>query len=156
VNTGRIIAGGTLMTLSSAVLPGQALFEPALGSAYQILSTPTGANASGNQTPLDVVQSGRGMVLAPGSMLNLSGASDTYDQLSMVSGNSLRSQGYIATPVWSDAGTLSAGPGMTLTGAIILAQGGSSQANGGTLVAIDPILAQHDSAAPTANVISAD
>ncbi len=96
------------------------------------------------------------MMLDPGSMLNLSGASDTYDQLSVVPANALRATRLISTPVWSNAGTLSAGAGLTLTGATVLAQGGAPQANGGTLVALDPLLAQHDPSTSTANVISAD
>ncbi len=156
LTTGRIVAGGTLATLPNAALSGLALFHPALSSVYQFLAANKGATNGVTQSPLDVVQVGRSMVLDPGSTLNLSGTSDIYDQSSMGPIGSLRSQTFVATSVWSDAGTLSAGAGLTLTGATIMAQGGALQANGGTLVALDPVLAQHDPGASTANVISAD
>ncbi|WP_213737826.1 filamentous haemagglutinin family protein [Bradyrhizobium sp. dw_411] len=156
IATGRIIAGGTLATLSNAALTGQKIFQPALGSVYQLLASSSRSSNGVTQSDLDVVQSGRSMVLDPGSTLNLSGASDTYDQLTTGSAGSLTNQHYVSTNVWSDAGTLSAGAGVTLTGANILAHGGATQANGGTLIALDPVLAQHDPGMPTANLISAD
>jgi filamentous hemagglutinin family protein len=156
IATGRMIAGGTLATLSDGALVGETLFQPALGSVYQLLSPSLGTKNGISQTPLDVVQAGRSMVLDAGSTLNLSGASDTYDQLTTGSTVSLASQHYASAAVWSDAGTLYAGAGLTLTGAAILAQGGASQANGGTLVALDPVLAQHDPVTRSSNIISAD
>src|SRR5262249_34210887 len=56
---------------------------------------------------------------------------------------------------WSDAGTLALGNGGTLTGASIDAHGGSAKAEGGTLVMLNPVLAQDDPDAPAPNVISA-
>src|SRR5262249_43007651 len=79
IATGRIVAGGTLAVLPSAALTGRTLFQPALGLVYQVLAPATG-NANGiTQTPLDVAQAGRSLTLDPGSVLNLAGASDTYD-----------------------------------------------------------------------------
>jgi filamentous hemagglutinin family protein len=153
--TGRIVGGGTLQTVSSSALPGKTLFRTALNRVYgtlaglQIIVTTLGGDG------LDVAQQGRSLVLDPGSVLNISGASDIYDQPDAMRGLDSASN-TIPTAVWSDAGTLSAGAGVTLTGAAINAHGGASQAEDGTLVLLDPILVQHDSATPAANIISAD
>src|SRR5262249_30234937 len=152
-----MVAGGSIATLSDAALNGTSLFRQAIASPYQALVVFTAGGTAGvNTNGLNVVQAGRNMLLDAGSLLNLSGASDIYDQVSVAPSNTLRASRYTSTPVWSDAGTLSAGAGLTLTGATIVAQGGAPQANGGTLIALDPLLAGRDPTAPTANVISAD
>ncbi len=153
--TGRIVGGGTLQTAPNASLHGQTLFHPAQLSRYAILAPQGIINSSVSGNALDLAQQGESAVLDPGAIVNLSGASDTYDEpaatRSLTSASST-----IATPVWSDAGTLSTGAGVTLTGAIIDAHGGAAGAENGTLVMLDPVLAQHDPSAATANVVSAD
>ncbi|MDR3493354.1 MAG: filamentous hemagglutinin N-terminal domain-containing protein, partial [Ancalomicrobiaceae bacterium] len=151
--SGKMVAGGTLATLPISALNGQSLFRQALLSPYQLL-TATGSQNGITTTPIDVVQAGRSLVIAPGATLDLSGASDVYDQPTAT--RKPFGAGYVATPVWSDAGTLSAGAGATLTGAIIQAQGGAAQAEGGTLSLLDPVLTQHDPVTPTANLVSSD
>ncbi|NVO13521.1 MAG: filamentous hemagglutinin family protein [Rhodoplanes sp.] len=153
--TGRIVAGGTLATLPVAALTGQTLFRAALLSPYLDLSVETSVQNGTTTTALGVVQAGRSLVVAPGAVVDLSGTSDLYEQ-PVVGGTLGRAGATVATPVWSDAGTLSAGAGATLTGAIIKAVGGAAQAEGGTLVMLDPVLTQHDPATPAANLVSAD
>ncbi|HEY4275171.1 MAG TPA: filamentous hemagglutinin family protein [Rhizomicrobium sp.] len=155
ITTGRIVGGGTLQAVSNAALTGRTLFRTALNPLYSSLAGASIASASIGGHGLDVDQNGRAVILDPGSVLNISGASDTYDEPDAI--HSLGSaSSTVPTAVWSDAGTLSAGAGVTLTGAVINAHGGSAQAENGTLVMLDPILAQHDPLAATANVVSSD
>lgn len=155
ISTGRMIDGGSISTAPDAAHNGQSLFQTTILSPYQALA---GQSATANgivTTSMSVSQNGLQFVAEPGSAVNLSGASDIYDQ-PVASQSALSGNGYAATPVWSNAGLLSAGAGATLTGATIVAHGGAAQAQGGTLVLLDPVLAQHDPAEPTADFISAD
>ena len=82
--TGRMVDGGSISTLPSAALNGQNLYQyqPQLPSVYQALATNIAGSANGFTTNgLSVIQVGDDFTLKPGSTLNLSGASDTYDQL---------------------------------------------------------------------------
>ncbi|KZD23820.1 filamentous haemagglutinin family protein [Tardiphaga robiniae] len=141
LTTGRIIAGGTLALLAASQ-DGTSLFAAQQNSVFAQIK------AVGWRMPQTIVA-------RPGSVLDLSGASAAFDQLA---GNArLDNRGeYVSTPVWSDAGMLIAANGATLSGATIRAAGGAPQANGGTLVILDPILTQHDPALPVRNVVSAD
>ncbi len=141
--SGRMVDGGSITTLPSAALAGQTLFQfqPQLPSVYAGLAI-VGSSANGiTQTGLSVVQVGRDMTLDSGSTLNLSGASDVYDQPVLTQTGLRRGPSYAPTQVWSNGGTLSAGANLTISGATILAQGGAPQAQGGTLEAVDPVLA---------------
>ncbi len=152
--TGRIVDGGTIATMPTAA--GAPLYGAQYSQVYNGLSISMGSTSGIAQTPLDTVQVASSFVLNPGSTLNLSGASDTYEQLTVASNGSHLGAAYVPTPVWSNGGTLSAGGSLAVAGATILAQGGAPQALGGTLTALDPVLTQHDPATPTANLISAD
>lgn len=127
ITTGAIIGGGTLQTRSIQRI------ESSLTSPYQVSGT---------------------IVARPGARLDLSGVSGVFDLPGRRTG--IASGGYVATPVWSDAGSLIVGAGSIFTGADIRAQGGSAQATGGTLQILNPIFAQHDPASPTLNMVSAD
>lgn len=139
--TGRIVAGGTLTALAASLDP-ISIFAPQKNSVYAQFKP------VGWRMPEQIV-------VQPGAVLDLSGASAAFEQRAGQSGFWTRNE-YVSTPVWSDAGALIAGNGATLTGAKIRAEGGAPQANGGTLVILDPVLSQHDPVAPTRNVVSAD
>ena len=128
ITTGTIVGGGTL-----AALPSQAL-----GTA---LSSPFRTKGA--------------IVARPGAVIDLSGASGAFDVRSIENGPWSRG-GHVASPVWSDGGALLAGAGATLTGAIIRADSGSAQGQGGTLQILNPVFMQHDPATPLANAVSAD
>jgi filamentous hemagglutinin family protein len=132
---GRVIAGGTLETVSG-LTTANTLFTTPIGTSDYVALNPTTVVAADTLTA------------DPGSQINLAGASDTFDRLG--------SNGkYVPTPEWSDAGTLSLGNGGTLTGAIIDAHGGAPEALGGTLIVLDPVLYQNDPGTPTRDAISA-
>ncbi len=95
------------------------------------------------------------LVAQPGSKIDISGTSGSFDQVSASGGSLLNAAKVSATPVWSDAGNLIAANGGTLTGALINAHGGAPQANGGTLGFFDPVFTQNDPTTPTANTVSA-
>ncbi|MCK9917118.1 filamentous hemagglutinin family protein [Microbacteriaceae bacterium K1510] len=159
LTTGRMVNGGSIATLPSATagLLYNTQFNSAVNNVYSGLASGGGSSNGMTQTRLDAVQIGRDFVLKPGSMLNLSGASDTYDQPVVTPGSlGQKKQPYTSTPVWSNGGTLAAGGNLFAAGATILAQGGAAQALGGTLAALDPVFIQHDPATPMANVISVD
>ncbi|MEJ1970161.1 MAG: hypothetical protein WDN03_16260 [Rhizomicrobium sp.] len=127
IAAGRIVAGGTLATDPRAALPGQTLFRAQTGSTYSVLVAGTGANTAA----LNAFAKRRDLVIDPGATLDLAGASDVYDLPAASDSASMTVSNLMPTPVWSSAGTLSAGAGATLTGATILAQGGAPQAEGG-------------------------
>jgi filamentous hemagglutinin family protein len=156
IATGRLVDGGTLETSPSAAMTGRNIYQAGVNSPYSWLATITSSGNGIKTTPLAVTQVGLELIAAPGTTINLSGASDEYDEPIANKGILIGGSGYAATPVWSDAGMLSAGAGATLTGAVIAARGGAAQAEGGELVLLDPILAQHDPAMPAANTVSAD
>lgn len=150
VATGTLVAGGTVRTAApnlnsqTTQLFSVSAFDTA-NVAYSLAST-TVVNPS-------PAGPGLGFVAASGSTLNLSGAADTYDQLT--AGGT-----YVASPQWSSGGALSLGAGGTFAGADILATGGAPSAAGGTLTlstgGSTPVsLAATDPASPAANVFSA-
>lgn len=91
-----------------------------------------------------------------GAVIDLSGVEDTFDRPTGSGNNLLGTSAFVRTPVWSDGGTLVVSEGGTFKGATIRAHGGNAMAQGGTLDYTDPIFAQHDPAAPTRNIVSAD
>jgi len=138
---GRLIAGGTIASLGRTLV----------GDKFNTIVTPVRIAES-----LDAL---------PGATLDLSGASASYDRLNAAGQFGL-------TPQWSNGGTLLLDGGSssnlstsTLTvstartsfsGVRIRAAGGAPAATGGTLVVLDPILAQTDDPARANNVIAAD
>ncbi len=76
-----------------------------------------------------------GYVLAQqGSQIDVSGAADTYDLPVATSTLGASSVGYVATPVWSDAGSIAFNASAGLyADATLQAHGGAAQAEGGSL-----------------------
>src|SRR5262249_48050199 len=109
ITTGAIIGGGTLAALPTQVI-GDSSTSP--------------------------IRMGGTIVAQSGAVIDLSGPSGAFD-VPANNGLSLRG-GYVSTPVWSDGGALLAGAGGTFTGAVIHANGGSTQAQGGTFQVLDP------------------
>jgi len=141
--TGEIVSGGTLES-QSAYQFTTPLFEETIGFGIYgdtNLTVNTGFNDPTSERLPDAI------VADPGSTLNISGASDRYDELQY-------GDTYAPARVWSNAGTLDLGNGGTITGATILAHGGAPRALGGTLVMLDPVFYQNDPSTPTPNAIS--
>jgi filamentous hemagglutinin family protein len=128
ITTGVIVGGGTLAALPSQVI----------GTTSSSPFRTKGA-----------------IVARPGAIIDLSGAFGAFDVPS-TDNDPWRRGGYAPSPVWSDGGALLADAGATLTGAIIRADSGSAQGQGGTLQILNPIFMQHDPATPLANAVSAD
>lgn len=97
---------------------------------------------------LPYYQTGGSLSAAPGAVIDLSGVAGTLRQPT--------ANGYASTVVWSNGGALSIGAGATFAGIDIRANGGNTQAQGGTLQFTRPVLTQHDPAIPTKDVVSAD
>ncbi len=129
IRDGRIFNGGTLRLENGVVESGKlgATTLPTIG--------------------FTAVRPGRELRAAPGATINLSGVADAFDRLQVTGG-------YQRAPVWSNGGTLALGGGGSVAGANILASGGSSQALGGTLSWLNPILAATDPTTAQNNVIS--
>lgn len=142
IATGRMIDGGSIRTLSLQTKDSKIFETPVYdGISYKVAQTqgdyvPTGSR---NALRLDALA---------GATINLSGASDTYE---------LRTGSNSFTPAaqWSKGGTLSALGGGSISGAVIDAQGGATQALGGTLEWLNPTLTQGDVAGAT-DTLSAD
>ncbi|HEY2446612.1 MAG TPA: filamentous hemagglutinin family protein [Rhizomicrobium sp.] len=137
---GRLVAGGTLES-QPTFLGTTPLFDRSIGDGIYGLNNINANDPAGERLAETVVAD-------PGSTLDLSGATDVYDEFGV-------GGAYTPTRVWSDGGTLDLGGGGTLTGATILGQGGAPQALGGTLMMLDPVFYQNDPSAPTQDAISA-
>jgi filamentous hemagglutinin family protein len=92
----------------------------------------------------------KGFNALPGSTLDLSGASATFDRLVVNGAPVLGSPNvaYAPTLVWSNGGNLTLVEGGAIAGATIQAEGGAPLALGGALEVLNPVLYQ--TAAPTA------
>lgn len=137
--TGRMVAGGTLQSLSGLIDAGDVADRPLLGE---------GVFAS-NLISLSGLRSARAFDARSGSAINLAGASDTYELINA-------DNRYVDQPVWSAGGSLLIGGQGSLSGATIDAKGGASLAQGGTLSMVDPTLVQTLNAADMIGEISAD
>ncbi len=145
--SGRVYAGGSLTTSATRYLGGDfTTISPFQHNSGYALA-PQGVNEPANVLKTSV-KSGD-MIAAPGAVLDLSGASDTFDQLQ--SGGR-----YVQAAQWSDGGSLTLGGGAVLTGALIDARGGGGAAAGGTLALTSTTLVQADPQAPVRNLIAAD
>lgn len=141
LTAGTVVAGGSIVALGSQ----------ADATSYNFYS---GVSNALGQVEMAVLP--ETFVAEPGSIINLSGASASIQQYSSSAGTALHQGGYITVPIWSDGGSLVVNNGATLTGAIIQAQGGAPQANGGTLEVQAPVLVQTDPLTPTAGLVSAN
>ncbi|MBV9992137.1 MAG: filamentous hemagglutinin family protein [Alphaproteobacteria bacterium] len=122
---GRVVDGGTLQTVPGR-LTGDDVFDSPHGlSVYY-----------GAENPSSVIIPGQ-LTAEAGSIIDLSGASDDFSRLGP--GGTFRN-----TPEWSNGGSLILANGGSIDGAIIDAHGGAEHALGGTLVVLDPTLAQFD------------
>ena len=147
VVTGRVYGGGSLTTAATGYLGGVfttiSPFQRDSGYARTLISAFDATNVLKTS-----VKSGD-LIAAPGAMLDLSGASDIFDQLQ--SGGR-----YVQAAQWSDGGSLILGGGAVLSGALIDARGGGGAAAGGTLALTNATLVQADPQAPVRNLIAAD
>lgn len=143
IATGRMIAGGSLRA-SGLFVPngGINLYSPPGPSA----SFYTFTAQDGPFRPIGAIPA-LTITAQQGSSVDLSGASDTFD---IQTG----ANQFTSTPVWSDAGTLSALGGGDITAATIEARGGAASARGGTFEWLDPVLVQ--SAGAKTGLVSAD
>lgn len=148
---GIVVSGGTLQTV------------PGLDTGTNVFRAPIGQSVyydAENPSSIVVPET---LTAQPGSLIDLSGASDTFDRPAL--GNR-----FAPMDVWSDGGTLVLANGGTLTGATIKAEGGGPHALGGTLVVgigaakaedgsgieVDPTLVQDDPEQPAFNTFSAE
>ncbi|WP_165190139.1 filamentous haemagglutinin family protein [Caulobacter soli] len=147
VVTGRVYAGGVLTTAASQYWNGDfttvSPFQPGSGYAQVAVGSLDPSHA------LKTSIKAGDLVAGSGAVLDLSGASDTFDQLQ--SGGR-----YAQTTQWSAGGALTLGGGALLAGAAIDAHGGDGAAAGGTLTLTGVTLVQADSQALARNRVSAD
>ncbi len=144
---GRMIAGGSIRAFDR--FDGGALFSRPDFEANFYLENSSTPNLlfvpSSMQLPARIVaRTGEGESAA---QIDLSGASAEFDIRTS-------STSYARTPVWSNAGTLSALGGGDIAAATIRAVGGSPNALGGTIEWTNPILSQ--AALPGTSTLSAD
>lgn len=146
---GRMIGGGSITT-AAAFRPQsdatQALFP---NPSYGFVAYPDPASTSPSPPPLLAQTAARRFVARPGSLLDISGASATFDV-------PVQDGQYAPSLQWSDAGTVALRSGGTLSGATIKAQGGAAAATGGTLEWLLPTLRAADDGSGANDVAFAD
>jgi filamentous hemagglutinin family protein len=95
----------------------------------------TGNVLSGGTVTVNLANDGvSALVALPGAEINISGASDVFAILSGLAPGNVMTPQPIATPVWSDAGTINISAPTLLYDGKILANPGASAGNGGNLV----------------------
>lgn len=122
LRTGRLVAGGSLTT--------QGFTEPgALGQAFSApdININLLAQTLNPSATLTVGRLSRTTTLLEGAVLDLSGVSDTFDQLDAAGR-------YVSSRQWSAGGSLTLNAGSLITGADIRARGGDPAARDGTLL----------------------
>lgn len=146
---GRMIGGGSITT-AAAYRPqsdaSQALFP---NPSYGFVSYPDPTSISPTPPPLLAQTAGRRFVAKAGSLLDIGGASATFDI-------PVQDGVYAPSLQWSDAGTVALRAGGTLSGATIKASGGAPSATGGTLEWLLPTLRAADDGSGADNVAFAD
>lgn len=146
---GRMIGGGSITT-AAAFRPqsdaSRALFP---NPSYGFVSYPDPTSTSSSPPPLLAQTVARRFVARPGALLDISGASATFDV-------PVQDGQYAPSQQWSDAGTVALRSGGTLSGATIKAQGGAAAATGGTLEWLLPTLRAADDGSGADNVAFAD
>lgn len=131
IATGRMIDGGSIRALGLQTSESALFHRPTFdGVSYQTGSSqgPFVPNGSRNALRIDA---------ASGATIDLSGASDVYDIR-------VGATTYASAAQWSKGGTLSALGGGSISGAVIDARGGATQALGGTIEWLNPTLTQAD------------
>ncbi|PLR06917.1 hypothetical protein CFHF_23690 [Caulobacter flavus] len=140
--TGRVWNGGALLTATAKGDVGTIVgVAPPIGG-----SSPYSNSTTQPSLREDVV--GLALNAAKGAVIDISGASDVYDQPTAFGT-------YAATEQWSNGGTLSLGTGGVIAGATIRAEGGAAQAAGGVLAMTDLVLTGDAAAAPARNTLTA-
>jgi filamentous hemagglutinin family protein len=123
------LADGSMLDASGISLIDQ-LAAPAAGAQGPFVPR-TGVVLAGGVVTLNADQA---LVASSGAMIDVSGASDTYQLPSDAASSGLRANGVAATPVWSDAGSISLAAGSELFfDATLAAHAGSPHAEGGSL-----------------------
>ncbi|WP_226015741.1 filamentous haemagglutinin family protein [Novosphingobium sp. FKTRR1] len=145
---GKLLAGGSI-TSASAYKPvsdvAQALFA---NPTYGFSSYPDPTSGAPKPPPQLAETAARLFIAAPGSTLDISGASAMLDV-------AVSATTYAPSLQWSNAGTIALRGGGSLAGATVRAQGGSASATGGTLEWLDPTIRATDAAASDGHSVSA-
>lgn len=149
LQTGRIVAGGTISTASP-------LNPPTSNADYALFSVPLYGNpryfnAVENSLPAIVgVTGARAIEAEAGAVIDLSGASAMFDQqVSLIS--------FAPRLQWSNGGTLAIGGGLgSLRGAKIDANGGAPLALGGTMTWLRPTIVDAYAGGRASGVVAAD
>jgi len=137
---GRLVGGGTLESGAAFAGQGVALFaNPQFGAARY---------GAGSER-VTVARAGLTLNALPRATIDLSGIADNYDQ-------EVSLGVFAPTPVWSNGGRLTAGAGGSISGALVRADGGATQAEGGILTWRTPTLQQADTPDRTLNILSAN
>lgn len=125
LRTGRVVSGGSLVAEPFTL---QVTFRDIFSFSDinpNLLITGNVNSTTTNNGGADRL--GRAAILSDGAVLDLSGVSDTFDQLDTAGR-------YIASRQWSSAGSLTLNAGSRITGADIRARGGDTAAQDGTLL----------------------
>ncbi len=139
---GRLVGGGTLETGATFAAPGV--------SAPLFVVAQFGVSRYGPAaSPVTVARAGLTLDAGRGSKIDLSGVADTYDVQTSLGV-------YAPSDVWSNGGALTLGAGGTVAGATVRADGGATQAEGGVLTWLNPILRQSDGTDRSQNFVSAN
>ncbi len=163
---GVLLSAGSVTDLSGAVILNPRTFSRSARDTTPILDgrifdggvlrleNAVSVSAKYNSENLSVINSGissvrlaRELRAAEGASINLSGVAGFFDRL-QTTGD------YVSMPIWSNGGTLALGGGGTIAGARISAAGGTTQAYGGTLSWLNPILVQDTAAATRLNFVA--
>jgi filamentous hemagglutinin family protein len=146
---GRLIGGGSITT-AAPFNPANGTVQPLFPNpAYGFSSYRDPTSTSPSPPPLLAQTVARRFVARSGSLLDVSGASATFDI-------AVSASDYAPSLQWSDAGTVGLRAGGTLSGATINANGGSSAATGGTLEWLMPTIRGIDDGAGIGNIAFAD
>uniref|UniRef100_Q07KX9 Filamentous haemagglutinin family outer membrane protein n=1 Tax=Rhodopseudomonas palustris (strain BisA53) TaxID=316055 RepID=Q07KX9_RHOP5 len=144
IRSGKVYAGGSIVLTSPQTTPKSGFYGTARLAALQL--------------KIGSYQPGGILSIAAGAAVDLDGAADRFDLPTVsltTTATSLARRGLTPTAVWSDAGAISAPNGFMLSSdAILSAEGGSAEAEGGTLQLNDVVLTQD--VADAANELAAD
>ncbi len=125
LRTGRVVSGGSLVAEPFTLqVTFRDIFSFSDINPILLITGNVNSNTTNNG---GADRLGRSAILSEGAVLDLSGVSDTYDQLDAAGR-------YIASRQWSAAGNLTLNAGSRITGADIRARGGDTAAQDGTLL----------------------
>ncbi len=139
--TGRILNGGTLSTAASLQSNAAFFSVPDFGVNRYVVP--------GTDQALPQFVAAGALIGDAGSTLDLRGTTATFDELTST-------KGFTSVLEWSNGGTLSVLGGGHISGATVLAQGGTASATGGTIEWLNPLLYQSTAEADAGGGLSAD